>query len=145
MVVAFAVLRARPQYIGLRTGYADQNYLQSTDCRSCHADHFASWARTFHSRMTQEARPETLQGDFQHNNQYEYLGVKATMEKRGQHFFMNFLLPDGKQQTVSVDRTVGSRRIEQYLTKQENQYTRLPLAYDLKLMPGLGERCFKGG
>jgi predicted CXXCH cytochrome family protein len=40
-------------------------------------------------------------------------------------------LPDGKTQTASVDRTVGSRRIEQYLTKQQGQYTRLPLAYDL--------------
>jgi hypothetical protein len=131
LLVAFAVLQARPQYIGLRAGHADQNYLKSTDCRSCHADHFASWARTFHSRMTQEARPETLQGDFVHNNTYEYLGVKALMERRGSKFFMSFQLPDGQQQSASVDRTVGSRRIEQYLTKQQGQYTRLPLAYDL--------------
>jgi len=130
-VVAVVVLQARPRYLGTRQGYADQDYLKSTDCRSCHADHFASWARTFHSRMTQEARPKSVQGDFVQNNIYEYLGVKARMEKRDDRFFMTFQFPDGRTQVASVDRTVGSRRIEQYLTKQEGQYTRLPLAYDL--------------
>lgn len=131
LLVAAVVLAARPSYEGVRAGFADANYLKSPDCRSCHADHFASWARTFHSRMTQEAGPATVQGDFEQNNSYEYLGVKARMEKRGAAFFMTFNFPDGKTQTVSVDRTVGSRRIEQYLTKQQGQYTRLPLAYDL--------------
>jgi hypothetical protein len=131
LVVAVVVLQARPHYLGVRAGYADQNYLKSTDCRSCHADHFASWARTFHSRMTQEASPETVQGDFVKNNDFEYLGLKARMEKRDGHFFMTFQFPDEHTQVATVDRTVGSRRIEQYLTKQQGQYTRLPLAYDL--------------
>lgn len=131
LAVALIVLQARPNYVGVRAGFADANYLKSGDCRSCHADHFASWTRTFHSRMTQEAGPASVQGDFEHNNTYEYLGVKARMEKRDDRFFMTFSFPDGRTQTVSVDRTVGSRRIEQYLTKQEKQYTRLPLAYDL--------------
>ena len=127
-MVAVVVLQARPRYLGTRLGHADQDYLKSTDCRSCHADHFASWARTFHSRMTQEARPESVQGDFVQNNVYEYLGVKARMEKRDGRFFMTFQFPDGRTQVASVDRTVGSRRIEQYLTRQQGQYTRLPLA-----------------
>ncbi|HEV7683305.1 MAG TPA: cytochrome c3 family protein [Pyrinomonadaceae bacterium] len=131
LVVAAIVLAARPSYLGVRAGHADENYLKSTDCRSCHEDHFASWARTFHSRMTQEARPASIQGDFTKANTFDYLGIKARMEQRGDRFFMTFNFPDGRAQTVSVDRTVGSRRIEQYLTKQQGQYTRLPLAYDL--------------
>jgi hypothetical protein len=131
LVVAAIVLQARPRFQGVRAGFADADYLKSGDCRSCHAGHFASWARTFHSRMTQDAQPATVQGDFTQDNNYEYLGVKAHMEKRDGRFFMNFTFPDGRTQTVSVDRTVGSRRIEQYLTKQQGQYTRLPLAYDL--------------
>lgn len=131
LVVAAIVLEARPRYEGVRTGFADANYLKSGDCRSCHADHFASWARTFHRRMTQDATPVTVQGDFESKQTYEYLGVKAQMGKRGDAFFITFNFPDGRSQTVSVDRTVGSRRIEQYLTKQQGQYTRLPLAYDL--------------
>lgn len=129
--VAFVVLAARPSYVGVRAGRADEDYLKSTDCRACHAEHFASWARTFHSRMTQEARPQTVQGDFERDNTFEYLGVRAQMEKRGEQFFITFNFPDGRVQKVTVDRTVGSRRIEQYLTRQQGQYTRLPIAYDL--------------
>jgi predicted CXXCH cytochrome family protein len=131
LLVASIVLLARPEYQGTRAGFADENYLKSGNCRSCHADHYASWARTFHSRMTQEATPANVQGDFTRNNSFEYLGVKARMEKRADGFFMILNLPDGNIQTAKIDRIVGSRRIEQYLTKQPNQYTRLPLAYDL--------------
>jgi predicted CXXCH cytochrome family protein len=131
LVVAAIMLEARPRYAGVRAGFADENYLKSTDCRTCHADHYASWARTHHSRMTQDAKPASVQGDFEHHNDYEYLGIKAHMEKRDGGFFMTFNFPDGKTQTLTVDRTVGSRRIEQYLTKGAKQYTRLPLAYDL--------------
>jgi predicted CXXCH cytochrome family protein len=131
LVVSLIVLAARPAYQGTRSGFADENYLKSNDCRSCHADHYASWARTYHSRMTQEATPANVQGDFTRHNSFEYLGVKASMEKRPEGFFMELNLPDGTSQTAKIDRLVGSRRIEQYLTKQANQYTRLPLAYDL--------------
>jgi predicted CXXCH cytochrome family protein len=130
-VVAFTVLAMRPAYVGLRAGKADENYLQSKNCLACHTDHFTSWAKTYHSRMTQEAKAESVQGDFEKNNIYEYLGVTARMEKRNGKFSMTFNFPDGKTQNFSVDRTVGSRRIEQYLTKQTGQYTRLPIAYDL--------------
>ncbi|HKE59313.1 MAG TPA: hypothetical protein VKB46_21540 [Pyrinomonadaceae bacterium] len=129
--IAVIVLAARPAYEGTRAGLADENYLKSTECISCHADHHASWSRTFHSRMTQDATPTSVQGDFERHNTFEYLGVKAQMEKRNAEFFMTFKFPDGRSQTARIDRTVGSRRIEQYLTKQQDQYTRLPLAYDL--------------
>lgn len=81
--------------------------------------------------MTQEASTASVQGDFERQNTFEYLGVKAQMEKRNEGFFMTLNFPDGHNQTARIDRTVGSRRVEQYLTKQQNQYTRLPLAYDL--------------
>src|SRR5262245_7626887 len=94
LTVAVIVLAARPNYEGLRAGFADENYLKSRDCRSCHEDHYASWARTFHSRMTQEAKPASVQGDFDHNNTFDYLGVKARMERRGDAFSMSFTFPD---------------------------------------------------
>ena len=81
LVAAGVVLSGRPAYRSVRSGYADENYLKSGECRSCHADHYASWARTYHSRMTQEARSTNVQGDFMRDNTFEYLGVKARMEK----------------------------------------------------------------
>jgi hypothetical protein len=81
--------------------------------------------------MTQEARPDTVQGDFERDNSYEYLGVEARMERRGGHYLMSLVFPGGGARVFTVDRTVGSRRIQQYLSRQPGGYVRLPLAYDL--------------
>ncbi len=125
------VFAAKPDYVGRRAGHADENYLDSQKCLACHTDHYASWARTHHSRMTQEARPANVQGDFTRDNTLDYLNVRAKMERRGDRFTMTLAFADGRQQVFNIDRTVGSRRIEQYLSKQDGQYIRLPLAYDL--------------
>lgn len=129
--VAMTVLALRPKYIGTRPGKVDENYIRSDNCLVCHDDHYQSWRRTHHSRMTQEAKAETIQGDFERNNTFDYEGVHAKMEKRGPSFFINLAYPDGKSDSFKVERTVGSRRIEQYVTKQNGQYYRLPVAYDL--------------
>ncbi len=131
LAVAMAVFAAQPDYVGRRAGHADENYLDSRKCLACHTDHYASWAQTHHSRMTQEASPATVQGDFTRNNSFEYLGVRAKMERRGDRFAMTLSFADGRRQVHSIDRTVGSRRIEQYVSRQGEQFVRLPLAYDL--------------
>ena len=121
----------RGRYVGIREGKADANYIKSTDCRICHEDHFATWRQTHHSRMTQDISPETVQGDFSRQNTLEYLGTRAKMEKRGDAFFMDLQYADGRKESFKIERTVGSRRVEQYIAKQNGQYFRLPLAYDL--------------
>ncbi len=129
--VAAVVLALRPDYASLHKGRVDEGYLTSQDCRRCHEDRYSSWARTHHSRMTQEARVGSVQGDFTRHNTLDYMGVRATMEVRDGRHLMSLVFPDGKARTYTIDRTVGSRRIEQYLTKDAGQYTRLPVAYDL--------------
>lgn len=131
VVVAALVFAAQPTYVGVRAGKADADYLDSQKCLACHTDHFASWRETHHSRMTQEAKPETVQGDFTKDNSFEYLGVNAKMERRGDKFSMTLNFADGRRQIYAIDRTIGSRRIEQYVSRQGDQYVRLPLAYDL--------------
>src|SRR5215212_3196205 len=130
-LIALIVFGMKPTYTGARAGHVDENYIRSKTCASCHEGHYKSWARTYHSRMTQEARASSVQGDFEGNNTFDYLGVRARMEKSENGFFMTLNFPNGKPQTYSIDRTVGSRRIEQYLTKQNGQYIRLLVAYDL--------------
>ena len=130
-IVAVIVHALRPDYESLRKGRVDEDYLTSQDCKRCHEDRFASWAKTYHSRMTQEARAGSVQGDFTRDNTLDYMGVRATMDVRDGRHLMSLTSPDGKSRTYTIDRTVGSRRIEQYLTKEAGQYTRLPVAYDL--------------
>ena len=129
--IAAAVYGLRSNFTGTRQGKADENYIASENCLACHAGHYASWRQTHHGRMTQNISPQTVQGDFEKSNTYEYAGVKAKMERRGNDFFMMFAYPDGKTEINKIERTVGSRRIEQYVTKRDGQYFRLPVAYDL--------------
>lgn len=131
LVVVLTVLASDPGFTGTRKGKPDENYITSDNCRTCHEDHFASWRKTHHSRMTQEARPESVQGDFEKQNTLEYLGIRAKMERRGSEFFMTFTSPDGKAEAFKIVRTIGSRRIEQYVAQRNGQNFRLPIAYDL--------------
>jgi len=135
LVVAFGVFALtsamRPTYMGTRAGKMDANYIKSENCLTCHEQKYKSWEHTYHSKMTQEATPAAVAGDFEKNNTFEYLGVKTKMERRGNEFFMNFDYPDGKKESDKIYRTVGSRRMQQYVTRQNGQYTRLPVAYDL--------------
>jgi predicted CXXCH cytochrome family protein len=128
----FALTSAlRPTYVGTRAGKADENYVKSENCMTCHEGRYRSWEHTYHSKMTQEATPKAVTGDFTKNNSFEYAGVKSKMERRGDEFYMNFEYPDGRRESDKIYRTVGSRRMQQYVTRQNRQYTRLPIAYDL--------------
>ena len=130
--VGATVLSMQPEYVGTRKGKTDENYIPSTTCLNCHEDHYNSWARTYHSKMTQEANPKTVSGDFERNNTIEYINYKAEMIKHSDGtFWMNLTNPNGQTTSTQIVRTVGSRRIQQYLTKEKGQYTRLPIAYDL--------------
>ena len=130
--VVATVLAMRPNFVGTRAGKPDENYLQSENCQSCHQENFASWQKTYHSRMTQDASEAAILGDFETNNTLRYLGVKATMTRRGADYLMTFVYPDGRTETNQIVRTVGSRRIQQYVTKQGTNYLRLPVAWDIE-------------
>lgn len=108
-----------------------QGYVPSTDCRECHKEQFDTWHRTFHRTMTQEAAPETVLGDFVRSNTISYLGVTAEMVREGTNFFMKLRDERGRSQSLQIVRTVGSRRMQQYLTADGTRQVRLPVAYDL--------------
>lgn len=130
--VALIVLSSRPDLVGVRAGKADENYIPSENCVACHQDHYSSWRKTHHSRMTQEISPATVQGDFVEDRVLEYAGAKATMSKRGSRYFMDIIYPDGRNENNEIFRTIGSRRVEQYVTRRNSQYFRLPVAWDIE-------------
>jgi predicted CXXCH cytochrome family protein len=53
------------------------------------------------------------------------------MAKRDGRFTMSFAYPDGRTETHDIVRTVGSRRIQQYVANENGQYVRLPVAWDV--------------
>lgn len=127
-----AALRAvAPDYATVRAGRIDAGYLQSGDCRKCHGTNYATWYATYHRTMTQEAGPESVLGDFDRNNTITYQGVRAEMVRQDGKYWMKVTGADGHTQKLEIVRTVGSRRIQQYLTKTGDTWYRAPIAYDI--------------
>lgn len=107
-------------------------HASSVECRRCHPSHYESWGRTFHRTMTQEAREGAVLGDFE-EARFEYGGIDAAMRRTSDGGFeMRFLGPEGVLSRATVERVVGSRRIQQYLAREDDVYFRLPLAWDVE-------------
>ena len=106
-------------------------YVGSAACRDCHLDNFASWKRTFHRTMTTEATPETVEGDYS-GATLAVAGVTARMDRSADGGFrVTFSRPGPADRVVRVDRTVGSHRYQQYLTRIGDSYWRLPVAWNV--------------
>lgn len=127
-VAAFASVRGD---LATPVDLAAVDYVQSETCRRCHGDHYRTWRQTFHRTMTQEARPGAVLGDFE-NATYTYDGVVSRFTRQGDDYFIETLGADGRMQRFRVVRTVGSRRIQQYVTKVGDRRLRLPLAWNVE-------------
>jgi predicted CXXCH cytochrome family protein len=107
-------------------------YVGSVACRRCHAEHYASWGRTFHRSMTAEATPASVLGDFS-GATLRSDGVTARMDRdAGGGYRMTFERAGQAPRVATVVRTVGSRRYQQYLAREGDTYWRLPVAYHVE-------------
>jgi hypothetical protein len=104
-------------------------HVGSDTCAPCHRDEHRTFARTHHGRMTREATEETVLGDFD-GAELRYGGVVARMDRGpGGAFRMTFDGPGFVRREVTVARTVGSHRYQQYLAREDDLYVRLPVAW----------------
>ena len=106
-------------------------YATSTPCVVCHPHRYQTWHRTFHRTMTQRAGPDAVRGDFE-NATLTYQGVTSRFTHEGDRYYIETLSPAGAMERYPVAMTIGSRRIQQYVTKIGDQHVRLPVAWDLE-------------
>jgi predicted CXXCH cytochrome family protein len=110
-------------------------YVGSDECRACHAGRHASWSRTFHRTMTQRAAPGAVLGDFR-DASLTWGGVTSRLTRQGDTFFITTLDAEdpasGQMTRYPVELTVGSRRVQQYVTQIGTRHWRLPLAWDVE-------------
>ena len=109
--------------------FAQLAFVGSDRCVDCHQDRHASWQRTFHRTMTQQADAHSVQGQFD-GRALEYGGVRVLpTSAEGQFWFEYRRLEDNQLLSrIPVIRTVGSHRYQQYLTQDpvgEGTYYRL--------------------
>jgi len=111
---------------------ARSSYETSKACTPCHAGHAASWGRTFHRTMTQNATASGIQAPFD-GRAVTALGVRSVPWRQGDSFFID--MPDpgsGRAVTHAIDRVTGSRRMQQFETKVDDRYVRLPVAWSIE-------------
>ena len=102
-------------------------------CARCHPDHHASWARTHHRRMTQEASDETMLGAFD-GRTLAYGGYVARMDRNAAGAFV-VSVESARHEPLTrwtVERLVGSRRQQQLLAREDDLWVRLPIAWDVE-------------
>ncbi len=129
--VAGLALRATAVEVRTPVQLSAVEYSGASSCQPCHPDHFESWRRTFHRTMTQEASPGAVQGDFS-GVSFTYEGVTSRFLRDGERFVIETLDGQGRMRRQEVARTVGSRRVQQYLVREGDRYIRLPVAWDIE-------------
>jgi hypothetical protein len=82
--------------------------------------------------MTQTASDETVVGNF-NNGQLDYGGIHARMTRDHATHVIEFSTNAGSTRwNATVQRTVGSHRIQQYLARDGDTFFRLPVAWDVE-------------
>ncbi len=108
-------------------------YVGSDACASCHEDAYRAWKGSLHSRMEQQASPQTVRGNFTTEGvvvNAEVPGRRIVMKRSGDRFLVEAPDSDGRQQTFVVDRTVGNRYKQRYLTKRpDGSWAALPIQW----------------
>lgn len=110
-------------------------YVGSEACTACHDDRHASWQRTFHRTMTQDASASSVRGRFDGQELTAFGGVVRPVTVEGGYAFEYRDASTGAvQATLPVLRTVGSHRYQQYLTRDAGSetYYRLHYLWDIE-------------
>lgn len=105
-------------------------YVGSAACADCHDNRHSSWYATYHRTMTQFATAETVQGQFD-GQALDYAGIRVRpVRDNGQFYFDYYDLASGqKLNRITIDKTVGSHRYQQYLTRLPEDNTHVRLHY----------------
>ena len=111
----------------------EASYVTAAECTRCHPQHAESFARTFHRTMTREATRTDVKAPFA-GETLDYFGVRAHMTRDEQGAFVIGYGGQGlPEQRFVVQKTVGSRRYQQYLGRAgDGSLVRLPVAYHLE-------------
>ena len=101
-------------------------------CAECHASVHQKWSTARHAKMLQPATPDTVLGDFT-NAAITLRGSEFTLGREGKGFLIRGAFPTPQFATHRVDFTLGSRRVQHYLTRLEDgRIVVLPPTWDVE-------------
>jgi predicted CXXCH cytochrome family protein len=94
---------------------ASPAYVGAAACARCHADIYRKWTNSRHSRMLQPATPESVKGDFA-RGKIKLHDLSYSVRERDGAYYISESELSSKLQERRIDYTLGSRRIQHYLT-----------------------------
>src|SRR5579859_2007532 len=107
------------------------NYVGPQVCSKCHASVQHQWAESLHSEMLQPATRSSVFGDFSagtitlHDSKY-------SIQSRNGKYYIAESDPTGKPEEHAVQYTLGSRRVQHYLTTlSDGRIVVLPPTWDI--------------
>lgn len=118
------------------TGFArattGPTYVGAAVCSKCHAAVNHKWTQSRHSKMIQPAAHPSVLGDFS-RGQIQLRGDNYVLHERQGDYFITESYISGKPQAHRVDYTLGSRRIQHYLTTlPDGRIVVLPPTWDVQ-------------
>jgi predicted CXXCH cytochrome family protein len=96
-------------------GYPQKGYVGAQICAKCHAEIHRKWANSLHNKMMQPATEQTVEGDFA-QGKIVLRGSVYLLRHQDGKYFITESDSTGKPLEHQVEYTLGSRRIQQYLT-----------------------------
>jgi len=126
--------RTRTQSASPQPGEAAHKatYVGAKACAKCHQDVYDSWKSARHSKMIQPATPASVEADFSRSS-ITLRGRTYRLRAADGEFFISESYLTGKEQEHRVEYTLGSRRIQHFLTTIGNgRIIVLPPSWDVQ-------------
>ncbi|HEX6737282.1 MAG TPA: ammonia-forming cytochrome c nitrite reductase subunit c552, partial [Vicinamibacteria bacterium] len=107
-------------------------YVGAARCAECHRLLHQRWRGGRHSRMLQPAGPASVRGDFT-RPRLTLRGLEYGLRREGDVYFIREAYLEGVPRERRVDFTLGSRRVQHYLTTlPDGRIVVLPPSWDVE-------------
>ena len=121
---------------------ASATFIGRERCAACHPHQQEAWLGSHHDLAMQEARADTVRGDF-NDASFTHFGVTSRFFRRNGGFFINTEGPGGKLADYEISHTFGVTPLQQYLVSfPDGRMQALSIAWDSRPREAGGGRWF---
>jgi hypothetical protein len=111
--------------------WGEATYVGAVTCSQCHSAEFQKWSHARHGKMLQPANSSSVEGNFS-AGAVTLRGLTYHLHAEGGAYYISESYLSGKEQEHRVDYTLGSRRIQHYLTAlPDGRIIVLPPSWDV--------------
>ena len=117
-------------------------YVGSQACAGCHSSQYKIWQGSHHDLAMQDAKAETILGDFD-NAEFDYFGTVSRFYTRNNQYFVRTDGPDGELHDYPIAYTFGVYPLQQYLVEfPDGKLQALSIAWDSRPHSEGGQRWY---